>query len=235
MSTTVCVKCGTEFQTNQMVCMKCGALLFDPSISTVHLRIDPNLLRLRRNQDQVDKSGGPERVVTLHIRGLVEKLIFEEGTEIVLGRLDLKNPTGTRFDLTPFGAHERGVSREHALLRFADGKLTITDLNTVNGTSVNTQRLNPNKPHEMHNNDEVMLGRLSLVVRFEPAVETMKLPIIPEDMTKPILTVNVAGGDEDTFRGPPVSAANDGSGEPKKTEPLPPETASKQTGEGKMP
>jgi hypothetical protein len=216
--------------------MKCGALLFDPSTSTVHLRIDPNLLRLRRNQEeQVDKSGGPERVVSLHIRGLVEKLIFEEGTEIVLGRLDLKNPTGTRFDLTPFGAHERGVSREHAVLRFADGKLTITDLNSVNGTSVNTQRLNPNKPHEMHNNDEVMVGRLSLVVRFEPAVETLKIPIVEADMTKPLLNMAIAGSDEDTFRGTPVSAANDGSGEPKKTEPLPPEPTSKQTGEGKAP
>jgi hypothetical protein len=215
--------------------MKCGALLFDPSISTVHLRIDPNLLRLRRNQEEVDKSGGLERVVSLHIRGLVEKLIFEEGTEVVLGRLDLKNPSGTRFDLTPFGAHERGVSREHALLRFADGKLTITDLNSVNGTSVNTQRLNPNKPHEMHNNDEVMVGRLSLVVRFEPGVETMKLPIIPEDMTKPLLNVKMPDPDEDTFRGPPVSATGDGSSEPKKTEPLPPETAANQTGEGKAP
>jgi hypothetical protein len=54
-------------------------------------------------------------------------------------------------------------------------------------------------------------------------------------MTKPILNLKVTGPDEDTFRGPPAAAANDGSGEPKKTEPLPPETAPNQSGEGKMP
>ncbi len=171
MSTTACPKCHEPAQQGQLVCLKCGTLLFNPSNSTMNMRIDPSLLRLRRSQKQLATQLGPERIVTLHIRGLVERLIFEEGTEIVLGRLDLTNPVDTRLDLTRYGGRERGVSREHAVLRFSDNQLTITDLNSINGTLVNLQKLPPNEPRLLNDGDQVMLGTLSVVVHFEAAPE----------------------------------------------------------------
>jgi FHA domain len=194
MVSLTCSKCGTPSQANQVVCAKCGALLFDPSASTVHIRIDPMMLRLHRaRQEEKLAAAIPARTVLLQIRGLSDKLVFEEGTETVLGRLDLNQPTAPRFDLTRFGAHERGVSREHALLRFKDDQLTITDLDSVNGTTVNLKRLAPNEPLVLADGDEIMLGTLSIVLRFETAPAPQK-PDEMDDITWPTRDILAAEG-----------------------------------------
>ena len=161
-----CSNCGEPYSTSDVVCSKCGHTLFDPRSSTVALQIDPNLLRLRRKHTETSQLH-PERSLTLAIRGMVERFIFEEGTEIILGRTDLLATDPGHFDLTRYGGHDRGVSRTHALLRFTDGTITITDLNSSNGTFVNTSKLTPNQPHDLRDKDEIMLGSLSMTVRFE--------------------------------------------------------------------
>src|SRR5579859_461327 len=157
-----CSNCGTPYTMADVICSKCGQPLFDPRSSTVALQVDPNLLRLRRSHSE---SGPlqPERAVSLLIRGIIERFIFEEGTEIILGRTDLLASTPGHFDLTRYGAHDRGVSRTHALLRFTGDTITITDLNSSNGTFVNTQKLPPHKPYTLRDGDEIMLGSLSMV------------------------------------------------------------------------
>jgi hypothetical protein len=167
MAEIKCPKCDTVYRNNPVVCGKCGTLLFDPKSSTVYMRVDPSLLRLRRKREVAEGETVAERTVILQIRGLTEKLVFEEDTEIVLGRLDFANPDPSRLDLTPYGGHERGVSREHARLRFNENQLTITDLGSVNGTKLNLKKLETNQPTVLHNGDEIMLGSLSIVVRTE--------------------------------------------------------------------
>jgi pSer/pThr/pTyr-binding forkhead associated (FHA) protein len=143
------------------------------------MRSDPMLLRLRRNRiNDADATTLPERVISLQIRGMVERLSFEEGTEVVLGRYDVTASPTPRFDLSRFGARERGVSREHALLHFENDTLTLTDLKSVNGTSVNRVRIEPNEPRLIHNGDEITLGTLGIVVRFELSVDT-KIITVP--------------------------------------------------------
>lgn len=186
MADETCPKCGTAYQPNQVVCLKCGNLLFNPSNSTVHVRVDPSLLRLRRTRPRDASSTGMDRTIRLQIRGMTERLTFEEGTEIVLGRVDLSAPTTSRLDLTRYGAHERGVSREHAVLRFNAGKLTITDLGSVNGTSVNMKRLKPNQPHVLQDNDDVLVGKLSIVIKFESLARSQEQP--DDDETLQLLT-----------------------------------------------
>lgn len=162
-----CPKCGTLLREEQLVCLKCGTLLFDPKLSTAHTRIEPQLLLLRRRRRGGTGMLAPGRVIRLRIRGLTEKLVFEEGTEIVLGRIDITHPDLSRFDLTPFGGHERGVSREHALLRLRDGRLQVTDLRSANGSFINLRRLEPNRPYTLKDGDELTLGNLTIVVNFD--------------------------------------------------------------------
>jgi len=154
-----------------MACSKCGALLFDPKASTVHMRVDPTLMEMRRRRVKPTGSLSQGRVISLQIRGVTERLAFEEGTEIVLGRIDLANPDMSRFDLTRFGGHERGVSREHALLRYTNEDFTVTDLKSANGTSVNGQRLRPNEQRVLKDGDELMLGSLVVRIKIEPPHE----------------------------------------------------------------
>lgn len=164
-----CSNCGAPYKIDDAVCEKCGHVLFDTRVSTVALQVDPSLLRLRRNRSSNDDQNvaQPEKAVSLLVRGMAERFIFEEGTEIILGRTDLLSSDPGHFDLTRYGGHDRGVSRTHAVLRFSHDQITLTDLNSSNGTFVNAQKLKPNEPHVMKHGDEVMLGSLSIVVRFE--------------------------------------------------------------------
>ena len=184
-----CPKCGEPYELGKLTCDKCGALLFNPSASTVHVKMDPALLRLRRQRlGEANAGPMPEHTMTLQIRGMSERITFAEGKEVILGRADLSALTNTRVDLTPYGAHERGVSREHAVLRFKDNQFTVVDLNSVNGTSVNLTKLEPDKPHVLNDNDEIRLGTLSIVVRFEIPKETEPAPAasLAPDETMPI-------------------------------------------------
>lgn len=68
----------------------------------------------------------------------------------------------THLDLTPYGADRLGVSRKHALLEIRQNRLIVTDLNSVNGTSVNRVRLQPNAPYQLMHGDILELGDLQL-------------------------------------------------------------------------
>lgn len=161
-----CSNCGTPYTLNDSECEVCGHVLFDPQRSTVALQIDPTVLRLRHTQVSTSACH-PQKSVALVVRGIVERFIFEEGTEIVLGRTDWITTDPKHFDLTRYGGQDKGVSRTHALLRFTGEAITVTDLGSSNGTFLNTQRLEPNAPQAVHTEDKLMLGSLSMIVRFE--------------------------------------------------------------------
>lgn len=70
---------------------------------------------------------------------------------ITIGRLDTNDVTLT----------DMSVSREHAqIIRFDDGTYSITDLNSLNGTYVNGQRINGTAT--LNENDSVRIGETTL-------------------------------------------------------------------------
>jgi pSer/pThr/pTyr-binding forkhead associated (FHA) protein len=61
---------------------------------------------------------------------------------------------------------DSSVSRMHA--RFSldrDGKMTVRDLNSSNGTWLNGERLQPNESRTLQQGDHVRLGRMEFVFR----------------------------------------------------------------------
>ncbi len=83
------------------------------------------------------------------------------------------NAAGTRFELekevTTVGRHENSdlllddvsVSRHHAVItRTASGRITLRDLNSLNGTYVNGARV---EETTLHTADEVQVGKFKLV------------------------------------------------------------------------
>ncbi|MFQ3536016.1 MAG: FHA domain-containing protein [Aggregatilineales bacterium] len=173
MSDSKCPNCQTPYRSGEMVCHKCGMILFDPRTSTVHMRINPELIRLRRRPgDTHELLTLGENTLQIQIRGLSERIIFEEGTSVVLGRIDLNSPDMARFDLTRFGGHERGVSREHCVISYRNGQFFVTDLNSANGTFVNRGRLQPNQACLLSDGDELTLGKLTMTVRFSSVEES---------------------------------------------------------------
>ena len=56
------------------------------------------------------------------------------------------------------------TSRQHAVITFDNGKLTIEDLNSLNGTFVNRTRVHPGQVRELHENDVVQVGTVHMKV-----------------------------------------------------------------------
>ncbi len=176
----VCPTCGAPVQFTDTRCPRCGESLEEAASSTLHMRVDPELLRRRHDYATTNLTLNPEQAVCLKIRGLTERVIFGEQTEVILGRVEL-NQSGDGFlDLTRYGALQRGVSRSHARMQYIGGKLMLADLGSVNGTWLNERKLDPNQPVEVHNGDELLLGHLPVKVMFEdmprprPAEESRK-------------------------------------------------------------
>ena len=97
-------------------------------------------------------------------RTIIIPHVEEKG--LVLGRRDPQNGAMPDVDLTLFKAMALGVSRLHARIDIHKGLLRITDLGSLNGTSLNGFLLTPHQPRILRNADEIILGSLVLQVTF---------------------------------------------------------------------
>jgi hypothetical protein len=85
--------------------------------------------------------------------------------DVILGRgQQVRDRTG--IDFTGWGAQDKGVSREHALLRPTPTCLYLVDIGSTNGTFHNVERVTPGVARELANGDIVVLGRLVLTLRI---------------------------------------------------------------------
>lgn len=60
---------------------------------------------------------------------------------------------------------DTSASREHCVITFMDGRLEVTDLNSLNGTAVNGQLISA--PTQLHHNDVISVGTTEMVILFE--------------------------------------------------------------------
>lgn len=84
---------------------------------------------------------------------------------IVIGREDPVSGIFPDIDLDPFGAQEEGVGRKHAQLVIRGGDICIEDLESVNGSAVNKQRLVPRQPQPIKDGDELRLGKMVMIYK----------------------------------------------------------------------
>jgi len=79
-----------------------------------------------------------------------------------LGRTDDKP---VDIDLDDQEAPDRiWCSRQHAVITFENGALSIEDLNSLNGTFVNRTRVHPGQVRDLHENDVVQVGTVHMKV-----------------------------------------------------------------------
>jgi hypothetical protein len=84
---------------------------------------------------------------------------------IVIGREDPVSGIFPDIDLDPYGAQEEGVGRRHAQLVLRGGDVYLEDLDSVNGTVVNKQRLAPRRPEPIKDGDELRLGKMVIIYK----------------------------------------------------------------------
>jgi len=92
---------------------------------------------------------------------------LEDGNNLV-GRWDPETGAFPEVDLDADDP-EAKVSRKHALIRIADGKITVEDIGSLNGTYVNRgTRLQPGSPVELKTGDEIIIGKTFLKLTIDP-------------------------------------------------------------------
>ncbi len=167
MTTTKCPKCQRDIPANALICEFCGhALRRDPSETIISL---PS----REARNAVLSGWGTTQFtektqVVLHFKDGGEPIIVQPTTAMIMGRVDRNSGEAPDIDLTAHGGIEKGVSRQHAVLRRdeEEGALVIVDLGSTNGTFINEEQLTPSVPYTLHDGDTVRVGQLVMHLYF---------------------------------------------------------------------
>jgi serine/threonine-protein kinase len=63
--------------------------------------------------------------------------------------------------------NDSGVSRQHATIRLQEGQYVISDLGSLNGIYINSQKVAANQSQTLRDGDKLLLGRVKLLFRVE--------------------------------------------------------------------
>jgi pSer/pThr/pTyr-binding forkhead associated (FHA) protein len=152
----ICANCDTNNIDGTLYCDNCGAELPDNAFSTSQYA-SPATLDIELSDKKVprlvhQKSG--------------EEILLPEKNEVIIGREDPVSGIFPDIDTTLLGGEEDGVSRQHIKITQVGMHFYIEDLNSVNNTFVNHEKVTPNLPVEIADGDEIILGRAKFVMHF---------------------------------------------------------------------
>ncbi|MCP4356458.1 MAG: FHA domain-containing protein [Chloroflexi bacterium] len=105
------------------------------------------------------------REMIIHIPSSRRRLKLQLHEEIRVGRGD--SDLTPELDLTDDDGAEKGISRLHATIKSVKQGVVLIDLDSTNGTLLNTYRLPPQRPYPLKNGDEIRFGELLVHVFFE--------------------------------------------------------------------
>jgi DNA-binding response OmpR family regulator len=111
----------------------------------------------RRDSAVLFVAGYSDTPITLTVQ---QPISFGRG--ISTGRLATKN----HIDLTRYDAINYGVSRVHMSLHSKEGKFFVEDMDSINGTYVNGDPIQPHELIQVKNATEIRLGQLRMYIYF---------------------------------------------------------------------
>jgi hypothetical protein len=138
-----CPTCGSPVPAGEAYCDQCGASL----VAALPVNPSGSLRFLIRSHDNAPLDLPADR------------------EDYLIGRRDPAIGSFPDVDLVPYGGEEGGVSRRHARITVEDGHYFVEDLNSVNYTFVNRQKLEPGVRQPLRDGDEIRLGRIILVFK----------------------------------------------------------------------
>lgn len=185
-----CQVCGTENIESSQYCDECGTALnkvrnestsiesqsFKTQIidkpvfqaaNVTSVGIPPVVIEPEEDEKDIEKQETQKR------QGVHAILIIERGDSVgtefnltieesYIGRWDADNGIFPDVDLDAFDT-EAKVSRRHARIIQSDGRYSIEDLGSTNGTYINRgRRLIPGNAHILNDSDEIIVGKTFL-------------------------------------------------------------------------
>ena len=163
-ATNTCISCHAPYHIEDLNCTKCGFIL--PHVLDVSSTYQMDIHR----DQPLDLQWG-----TGYFHARARLLLRDEKTDaaipiplqamsVIVGRSVSGAPVD--IDLTPFGAVDLGVSRNHLRINRLRDSIRITDLGSSNGTFLNRDRLTPGVSYLLRNRGVLQLGKMILRAQF---------------------------------------------------------------------
>jgi hypothetical protein len=159
-ATVTCPNCGSANPAGESFCSNCGANLSAPPAAQPAMAAAP--AAPAATFAPAPPVGVPAKVIVES-----DNTAFDIAgkTEVLIGREDAVSNIFPDIDLTPHNGEDGGVGRRHAMIRYSGGQYMLEDLNSINFTFLNKQKLAPKTPTALKDGDEIRLGRV--VLRFK--------------------------------------------------------------------
>lgn len=163
----ICAKCGHQPILGASFCDRCGTPI---QVSDVPSNAPPAGTTLDISSDPVQETTSQAMGTPVAPRLVVQPsktaLPFPANkNEIIIGRED---PISSHFpdvELGAYGGDDGGVSRRHARITIHGDQLLLEDLESINFTFINKQKLEPGSPRMLHDGDELRFGRVVTIFR----------------------------------------------------------------------
>jgi RNA polymerase subunit RPABC4/transcription elongation factor Spt4 len=160
-----CARCNTAIEPGAGYCPNCGLALPNPIGAAC-----PQCAALNLPGAAFCETCGarlPSRpYLVITNTGLRLPLLVDNQTAVVVGRSDALSGVAPDLDLEPYAGELAGLSRRHASFALSDNQCWIEDLNSVNWTYLNNQRLSPDRPAPLKDGDLLRLGNVLLTYRM---------------------------------------------------------------------
>ncbi|OQX65481.1 MAG: hypothetical protein DRI32_05105 [Chloroflexi bacterium] len=159
----MCPICQHQEVEGALFCSECGAQLHNMGSLATH-----NIQTGEMRGEAFDAVPPKRSVIsasdamTLQILDGGQIIPLADRSEFTMGRVSDGQTIMPDIDLTPYQAYECGVSRLHAVLKRSQGKVTIMDLGSSNGTYVDGIRLQPENELPLSHGSIVSLGKLKI-------------------------------------------------------------------------
>jgi hypothetical protein len=162
----ICPSCSYKNVEEAIFCIKCGArLIEDEDQSTAKIDISDDLqdsepIAIEHLEPPVEVYAG------LHVIGIGNIFWLTDKRKFIIGRTTDGGDSPADIDLSNYNAFDQGVSRNHAAIRIKGDDIYVSDLGSLNGTSINSRKIAPFQDYRISHGDVISLGlfKLQLII-----------------------------------------------------------------------
>jgi hypothetical protein len=165
----ICHQCQKSQPEGAIFCSECGVKLLDTyGVTTQNITPPPHKREMVSIPTmELTSEGRVESRVMLQIVKTGDKIPLVGQDDFTIGRMSEGQSIVPDIDLSAYSAYQEGVSRIHASIKISSNGVSLIDLSSVNGTSLNDAKVPPNVYQSLNDGDVITLGRLKvqLIIR----------------------------------------------------------------------